>query len=107
MVDQLAPQFGYEPTDLDVVYSDDQLNVRSNEEITTKEEVLRAYETDLLYVILPERSRQSVFESQDEFSILDGVSHSSESMREVEKSELADSLADSGEYLLDWREIRW
>lgn len=104
MVDQLAPQFGYEPTDVDVVYSDDQLNVRSNEEIMTKEEALRAYENDLLYVILPEGSRQSTFESQDEFTFLDGKQQSSENRQELEKPELGEFIADfDRKYLIDHR----
>jgi len=106
MVDQLAPQFGYESADIDVIYSDDQLNIRSNEEIMTKQGALRAYEDNLLYVIPPEGSCPSTFESQDEFPKLDGVPQSLEGMREVKRSELADSLADSETYVLYSRKMR-
>lgn len=102
LTDQLAHQFGYKPTDIDLTYSDKPSNERLNEVIISEQEAGRAYENDTLYVIPPEEYDISSLESQEEYRLGDEIIQSTEHASKIKKPELTDSVHHALPVSLRW-----
>jgi FlaA1/EpsC-like NDP-sugar epimerase len=52
-IEEIAPQFGYQPSDIEIKEIGDRPGEKRHEELMTSEEALRAQETDSMFIVVP------------------------------------------------------
>jgi len=96
MIDVFAPQFGHDPTDINIEIIGRRPGETFHEEIMTQRETTRAYENDSLYAIRPETNEYLSFENGAEFDPADEVVRSSETAPKLSKDEIVTLLDKAG-----------
>jgi FlaA1/EpsC-like NDP-sugar epimerase len=98
MIEVLAPQFGYEPTEIDIKLIGRRPGETFHEEIMTRRETTRAYENDSLYAIQPETTGFLSFEAPDGFDSASEIVRSSENAPKLSKDEIVTLLQKNGTF---------
>ncbi len=86
MIDNLAPEYGYEPKEIDIEVTGRRLGETFHEEILTDREVGRTVENESLYAVIPEQSRS------DGYLTHDGLPGFDPAEEVVQSSEVAETL---------------
>jgi FlaA1/EpsC-like NDP-sugar epimerase len=96
MIDVFAPQFGHDPTDIDIEIIGRRPGETFHEEIMTQRETTRAYENDSLYAIRPEANEYLSFENGENFDPANDIARSSETAPKLSKNEIVTLLKKAG-----------
>ncbi|WP_435358651.1 SDR family NAD(P)-dependent oxidoreductase [Haloarchaeobius sp. DFWS5] len=95
MIQELAPEFGYSPEDIDVEIVGRRLGETFHEEIVTERESYRTHESDRYYAVLPETADEPGHidhDGLDGFEATDDIVRSSEPAQKLGKDEIVDFL---------------
>jgi len=99
MVEILAPEYGYDVSEIDIIVGDRRFGERSCEEIFTKAEAANAFENESLYAIQPieylSRGQVNVLEPASE------VIRASGDREKLSKDEMVESLMESEIHNID------
>jgi UDP-N-acetylglucosamine 4,6-dehydratase len=90
-----APEYGYEPEDIEIEVVGRRLGETFHEEIMTERETLRAVENDTLYAVLPETSEGQGYLTHDGlngFSEAESVTRSTAQAETLSRSEIESFL---------------
>lgn len=96
MIDVLAPEFGHDPSAIDIEHIGRRPGETFHEEIMTQRETQRAYENDSLFAIRPETTEFLTFEETEEFQPADDIVRSSEHAEKLPKQEIKTLLEKAG-----------
>ena len=96
MIETLAPQFGYEPSDIDIDLIGRRPGETFHEEIMTQREARRAGENDSMYAIPPDMTDFQVGGESEEFEPASDIVLSSEHASKLSKDEIVNLLQDNG-----------
>ena len=96
MIEVFAPQYGHDPSDIEIEMIGRRPGETFHEEIMTERETNRAYENDALYAIRPETNEYLSFENSDEFTPADEIVRSSGDAPELSKDEIVTLLEETG-----------
>lgn len=95
MIETVAPQYGYEPADIDVELIGRRPGETFHEEIMTAREERRAYETESLYAVQPEMAGEDSA-APDEFVTATDVVRSSADAEKLSTDEIVSLLSEAG-----------
>jgi len=102
MIETLAPEFGYDPSGIDINVIGRRPGETFHEEIMTEQEARRAYENDSLYAIQPEMDQFQTDQNTTGFTESSDIVLSSENATKLSKDEVVallnenDALAATG-----------
>lgn len=96
MIETLAPQFGYDPSDIRIEVIGRRPGETFHEEIMTNRESLRAYENGSMYAILPEATETRTPDPPEGFEEADDIVLSSKNAEKLSKSEIVSLLETNG-----------
>jgi len=96
MIETLAPQYGYETRDIDLDIIGPRPGETFHEEIMTKREAKRAYESDNMYAIVPEETTTREPDPPDGFEDATDIVLSSENAEKLSKNEIVSILETNG-----------
>ena len=96
MIETLAPQYGYAPSDIDIEVIGPRPGETFHEEIMTERESRRAYENGSMYAILPEATETRTPNPPEGFETVDDIVLSSEDAEKLSKSEIVSLLETNG-----------
>ncbi|SDF04234.1 Polysaccharide biosynthesis protein [Halorubrum xinjiangense] len=96
MIETLAPQFGYDPSDIGIEVIGRRPGETFHEEIMTDRESLRAYENGSMYAILPEATETRTPDPPEGFEEADDIVLSSKNAEKLSKSEIVSLLETNG-----------
>jgi UDP-N-acetylglucosamine 4,6-dehydratase len=91
MIESLAPEYGHNPTDIDIEETGRRVAETYHEEIITEREVARTVENDSLYAVCPETTGDGAYLDHDGiegFEQVDDVVRSSEHAEKLDKDEI-------------------
>jgi FlaA1/EpsC-like NDP-sugar epimerase len=95
MIDVLAPEHGYDPSDIEITETGRRVGETFDEKIATEREATRMVENESLYAVIPEQSGDDGYLTHtgiDGFDPVDSVVRSSESATKLEKREIIELL---------------
>jgi|AntDeeMinimDraft_6_1070357.scaffolds.fasta_scaffold00162_19 FlaA1/EpsC-like NDP-sugar epimerase len=95
MIDVFAPEYGYDPSEIEVVETGARVGETFDEKILTQREVSRTVENDSLYAVLPEQSTENGYLSHDGiegFTSVDDVVRSSENAEKLTPDQIRQLL---------------
>ncbi|WP_050033590.1 polysaccharide biosynthesis protein [Halorubrum halophilum] len=92
MIETLAPQYGYGPSDIEIEVIGPRPGETFHEEIMTNRESLRAYENGSMYAILPEATETRTPDPPEGFEKVDDIVLSSKDAEKLSKSEIVSLL---------------
>lgn len=95
MIDVLAPEYGYEPSEIEITETGRRVGETFDEKIATKRETTRMVENDSLYAVIPEQSGDDGYLMHtgiDGFDPVGSVVRSSEHATKLEKAEIIELL---------------
>jgi FlaA1/EpsC-like NDP-sugar epimerase len=96
MIERIAPEYGYEPEDIDVETTGRRLGETFHEEIITERESHRTVESDRLYAVLPESGAKDLdHDGLSGFNPADEITRSSDEADKLKKENIM-SLLDLG-----------
>ncbi|GAA0547298.1 polysaccharide biosynthesis protein [Halorubrum ejinorense] len=96
MIETLAPQYGYAPSDIDIEVIGPRPGETFHEEIMTERESRRAYENGSMYAILPEATETRTPDPPEDFEPVDHIVLSSKDAEKLSKSEIVTLLETNG-----------
>lgn len=95
MIDVLAPEYGYEPSEIEITETGRRVGETFDEKIATEREATRMVENDSLYAVIPEQSGDGGYLTHtgiNGFDSVDTVVRSSEQATKLEKEEIVKLL---------------
>jgi FlaA1/EpsC-like NDP-sugar epimerase len=95
MINVLAPEYGYEPSDIEIKETGRRVGETFDEKIVTERESTRMVENDSLYAVIPEQSGDGGYLKHtgiDGFDPVDTVVRSSEHATKLKKDEIIEML---------------
>lgn len=95
MIETLAPQFGHDPTDIEIKLIGRRPGETFHEEIMTEREAKRARENGSLYSISPEMTEFLSSESSNDFKEASGIVRSSETAKKLSTDEIITLLREN------------
>lgn len=96
MIETLAPEFGYDPAEIDIDVIGRRPGETFHEEIMTQREARRAYEDDVMYAIQPEMDEFQAGKKTIGFTDPSEIVLSSEDAPKLSKDEIVDLLEENG-----------
>ena len=96
MIETIAPEYGYDPSNIEIELIGPRIGETFHEEIMTEREINRAYETDSLYAIRPESASNDPADSLSDFTPATDIIRSSGDAEKLDKSEIVSLLRNTG-----------
>ncbi len=96
MIETLAPQFGYDPSDIDIELIGRRPGETFHEEVMTQREARRAGENDTIYAIPPDMSEFQTGNNADKFEPASDIVLSSEHASKLSEDEIVELLQGNG-----------
>ncbi|MCU4974976.1 polysaccharide biosynthesis protein [Halobacteria archaeon AArc-m2/3/4] len=96
MIETFAPEFGYDPSEIDVDVIGPRPGETFHEEIMTEREARRAYENDSMYAIQPEMDQFQADQNAAGFTESSDIVLSSENAAKLSKAEIVALLNENG-----------
>ncbi len=96
MIKTLAPQFGYDPSDIDIELIGRRPGETFHEEIMTQREARRAGENETIYAIPPDMSEFQTENNASKFEPASDIVLSSKHASKLSKDEIVDLLQENG-----------
>ncbi|WP_092934883.1 polysaccharide biosynthesis protein [Natrinema hispanicum] len=96
MIETIAPEYGYDPSNIEIELIGPRIGETFHEEIMTEREINRAYETDSLYAIQPESASNDPADSLSDFTPATDIIRSSGDAEKLDKSEIVSLLRNTG-----------
>lgn len=98
MIETVAPQYGYDPEEMNIEIIGTRPGETFHEELMTDREARRAYENGSMYAILPEATKTRTPTPPDEFEEVSEIVLSSENAEKLSKNEIVSLLETNGSF---------